>query len=400
MSVFAQDLLDLIIDICDFETLKECSLAASCLRYRSQRSLFRSLKLRAKKFGLVSSRLADSPHIAEYFTTLTLMTQNSAEIETTLNDILLRLRNIRRLELGGQWIKSRSKDRDPLPAPIHPVIVNFIERQCLEELNLEYNYISPALLSYFLGSISRISTASVTVRDTDDERRPTPTPSQSPVRYLKLQSSFEHLCLWLGRPEITPLLAHLRTLALPLVDQPWTTALLAAAANTLERVDFHCVYGACYFLFRPFSTGIRIAAKGELPRLPLPLPLLPALHSIHFHLLFSSFHHRPIDSETIAALIAPGTMPALKDIVTHLSFVSSRTPEELARIPEHDGTLFSVLEDAVGGSERTLTVGWILRVSRKAESVGQSVAGMIREGMPLARLCGQLDINVVVKPSW
>ncbi|KAJ7607055.1 hypothetical protein FB45DRAFT_1136054 [Roridomyces roridus] len=381
MSVLAQDLLDLIIDICDFETLKECSLAASCLRYRSQRNLFRSLKLRAKKFGLVSSRLADSPHIAEYYTTLTLMTQNSAEIETTLNDILLRLRNIRRLELGGQWIKSRSKDRDPLPAPIHPVIVNFIERQCLEELNLEYNYISPALLSYLLGSISRISTASVTVRDTDDERIPTPTPSQSPVRYLKLQSSFEHLCPWLGRPAITPLLAHLRTLSLPLVDQPWTTALLAAAANTLERVDLHCVYG-------------------ELPRLPLPLPHLPALHSIHFHLLFSSFHHRPIDSETIAALIAPGTMPALKDIVTHLSFVSSRTPEELARIPEHYGTLFSVLEDAVGGSERTLTVGWILRVSRKAESVGQSVAGMIREGMPLARLCGQLDINVVVKPSW
>ncbi|KAJ7635173.1 hypothetical protein FB45DRAFT_910976 [Roridomyces roridus] len=95
-----------------------------------------------------------------------------------------------------------------------------------------------------------------------------------------------------------------------------------------------------------------------------------------FPLFLTLASSRPVDADTVAALIAPRTTSALRYIVTH-HFTMSPDVKYIAGIPEHYGTLFSVLDNAVVGPERALTFWCVIRVSRAAESIGERMSCMM-----------------------
>ncbi|KAJ7775925.1 hypothetical protein DFH07DRAFT_936925 [Mycena maculata] len=270
MTSIPQELIDTIIhEVEDADSLKACTLTASSLRDTSQRILFNSLTLMLPgQYSVWSTRLAESPHVAEYIRTLRLRisSRHSQGFETqSLALVLGKLMNVRRCTIAGDGdLAFRNWDQ---LGPFAQVAIDFVRRQTLAELHLVFfNGLPLSVLALLVSCAPRVSFSHTEIGPFLMDSPSDPTPC---LEQLLLAQKTSSISLALQAPECSPYLTKLRRLGLRPDGQ--YNGILVSVGPTLEHVRFDCTSRS--------SNSVL-----------LPLPRLPVLRSVDLVILFGARH--------------------------------------------------------------------------------------------------------------
>ncbi|KAJ7107955.1 hypothetical protein C8R44DRAFT_885337 [Mycena epipterygia] len=236
-----QELVDAIVhEVGDDGSLKACSLAASNLRWVSQRILLRSIKLdpcdRSRDYKALCTLLSGSPHIATYITALDIQIPSSrAPLPTNdIREVLTNshLVNVRRCRITAFPSISRWDEM----ASVVPDIIAFIRRQKLVELHLAHlEALPPSIIALVVSSASTVSfshTVASLNMDADDVLQVADPIFPMTQLLLSDYGPLGSVSNVLGRPEFSRYTANLRRLGLG----PDDTNLITAAARTIEHI--------------------------------------------------------------------------------------------------------------------------------------------------------------------
>ncbi|KAJ6552033.1 hypothetical protein DFH09DRAFT_1167743 [Mycena vulgaris] len=276
MTSIPQELINAIVgEVDDTKSLKACALSASGFREPSQRILLRLLHLDndPPNYGAVCTLLTASPHIGPYVTTLSIGLSSkhaAASHAGDLQQLLATLTKVRRCIIRGHY-----DCRWDRLASVAPVVGDFVQRQNLTELHLQFLDIPLPVLAFLLTCAPTLSFYRVQVRPDlggDELPTPSPAPSTSIIRDLALFSLSETIADALLRPEFAFFTENIRTLRympLGVRDQDRSRSLISIAARTIERISlqwhsYHGGYGSPIALL----TSLRLIDLHEMPFSP------------------------------------------------------------------------------------------------------------------------------------
>ncbi|KAK7024989.1 hypothetical protein R3P38DRAFT_2952138 [Favolaschia claudopus] len=243
-SSLPPELLDAIVqEIRDVETLKECSLVSSTMRYFCQRLLLRYMTVDANNYCSACELLTHSPHVAEYVTFLTIGAlhdvMDSAKAES-FRQVLSKLQNVRVCMLDGRWYPSVVSNYAHLSWIPQPIF-DFLTRLPLRELRLTHIILTPALFWSLFRAVSTISLRAVSLDEEADHEIAIPPPARS-TDVTSLSLGGMRVGEFLARPQNISCVAGLRHLSIDgfANERMWVRALIEASCNTLEHIQFDC----------------------------------------------------------------------------------------------------------------------------------------------------------------
>ncbi|KAJ7679744.1 hypothetical protein B0H17DRAFT_1077603 [Mycena rosella] len=298
MTTIPQELINAVIhEVEDTKSLKAYSLAVSNFLEPSQRILLRFLTLdlaSSTLLDLLGRLLAESPHIAAYFTILSLHL-TVADILThqvlSLRDLLAKLTNVQQCTIAGTTIDAcRWADL----APVTPAFLDLIQRQQLAELHvLFFAGIPLPVLGLFMRSARKLSLFDVDV-DIDGESLPEIQPTDSGMAELFVSQQSPSFYYAVTCPQFASYTANLRKLDVALSTTEYIQDLMRSTAHTLETIRFDCT------------------APDHDPALP-PLPALPALRSIDLVMPIGE-HNEPRLLDVLSTILAsrPATLTEIR----------------------------------------------------------------------------------------
>ncbi|KAJ7129891.1 hypothetical protein C8R43DRAFT_674164 [Mycena crocata] len=243
MSDLPQELIEaILLEVNEAETLKACALAASSFRETCQRTLLHSLTLGdgdgARTCSAVCTRLSESPHTAGYITTLVLNFGGQKRPCSDVHDlqkVLGKLANVRRCTLKGGYCPWASMD------PVLPALVDFLQRQDLDELHLlSFTALPRSMLAMLLSAASTLIFEYLHVSMDDDACEAPPEVARNTppkINHLLLSHS-DSVCELLALPEFASFVANLRTLRLN-PHREHSGRIICAAARTLQHMSFN-----------------------------------------------------------------------------------------------------------------------------------------------------------------
>lgn len=284
MAQVPQELLDAIVgQVQDLQSLKNCALSGSVLRRTSQRILLDSLVLDSDRNMLHTSTaaltlLTESPHVARYVTRLSVRLLPGIPYHQILGDVLSKLTRVRRCTIGGQKLLCRWND--PRLSSVIPVVVDFIQRQDLVELQLLLLDLTPSTLARLVSIAPAISLKYVHLEhksfmagaSIDSMGETIRIPSRTQQLQLLFLSDTNQIRNALSQPIFASCTENVRKLGLPVVEGYEST--ITAAARGLEHIRFERVgaFPPCvpvlFFSFTPFISPAAGPCVSSLPPLP------------------------------------------------------------------------------------------------------------------------------------
>ncbi|KAF7344466.1 hypothetical protein MSAN_01928200 [Mycena sanguinolenta] len=351
----------IIYEVDDVESLKLCSLVASSLRSRCQRILYSTLTIRMDNCAALCKLLAESSHIADYVTNLVIRTLYPTMREPDLENfrqILVKVRNVRRCTLDGQW--NRFPMHVPIghpvvpPVDIPPLVLDFLVRQPLRYLSLSCVRIPTSMLGRFLTTVPELSFSSDSVAVQDGVP---PTAVQTPVLHsLFLSSTVKDVGPYVVQPQNMRCLCALRHLSFQTPGNGWAAELIQAASRTLQHLHFSC---------------------REHP--PLNLPASDG---------FRTTTARPaVISQTtnvLSSLVFPETLPALAEVQIEQFFADNGIFDPTPYI-----SLIALLEASLASYSTPPRIRWFL-VMYDQDAQYTDFVDAVRRGMPKADSEGRL----------
>ncbi|KAK7039736.1 hypothetical protein R3P38DRAFT_3468683 [Favolaschia claudopus] len=242
MSILPPELYDSIVDhIDDVGCLKSCSLAASALRYPSQRLLFSCLSVDDQSYVGHLKLLSDSPHIGGFVTFLrirALFHNNMGKLDVDsdpLLQILDKLANVRRCFVDSLWYLTPGPsvpERSQLP----DFLINFLNRRSLRELSLRGFKTASAVVLQFATTIQKLQFTSMGTDDEFDCTEAVNSVERAVLADLSLMNAGD-IGRLLTHPQSLPCLAALRNLSIS-SDRECGGELIAATSRTLELIHF------------------------------------------------------------------------------------------------------------------------------------------------------------------
>ncbi|KAJ7265222.1 hypothetical protein C8J57DRAFT_1622318 [Mycena rebaudengoi] len=312
----AQELVDAIVDLVDdTASLKSCSLAATPFVARSQRHLFRSVRLEtSRKNGDSSSIralhncLIESPHIASYIRHLILDVSLLSHSQPLVSSILCSVSNLARLDFNGDSLQWRM-----VSEKLRIALLVALRRPSLQQFHLTQLYdIPPSFILDVASSVPEFSVKHLGV-DSAGGGAPAALCPMHPV------TSVTHLTLLVYSPAVTELCAIL-------VRAP-------ACLARIEQVRIELGAHTLPFLIFVARTLLHLVLNEAClisPSLMPPAPHLPhasRLHTVEFSYLLP---HDPQMPGSLSAFFAgmAASFPHLELIVINcirrFGFGSSR----------------------------------------------------------------------------
>ncbi|KAJ7676746.1 hypothetical protein DFH06DRAFT_1168922 [Mycena polygramma] len=367
MAFIPQELVNSIVaELTDMDSLKACSLAGPKFRDPTQRILLRCIALTGwpqntsplGNYAAARTLLEQSPHVVAYIQDLKILLNLNKDLEA-LQYILPMLVNVRRCVIDGHGQHFRWN----LLAPgLATGFAGFFSRRSLHELRLcrivnmppTIFLQSPPSLSFYIVGVAKLCADSSV-----DISKEAPT-----LRELTLHSGSQDVYALLASPDFHSHIAGLRRLSiLPRYND--SAALLAAAANTLEHLHFHC----------------------DVPDPPLPvsLPILLTLRVLEIRIVSNVERLDPILT-TISSFL--DSTPALAEVVLTLS------------IPLWNGQLLqnaaqsmhmAVLDDALRAHPAAPQIRW--RTTFADPNHLGCFAELVRLGLPETNRKGRLVVE-------
>ncbi|KAJ7610981.1 hypothetical protein FB45DRAFT_329362 [Roridomyces roridus] len=288
----AQELIDSILDeVNDFASLKTCSLVASSFRCRSQRILYRRVRL-LDNYGPIRALLHDSPRIASYIEQLDIHLPSRGELYWTKEHLRMiletyKLANVRRCLLRDSgWASSHL-----ILTEMSAALIEFLSRQSLSELILTSLYDIPVhLFLRFFAFAPKVQLCDIRIGSTEVM----PIASHSGPQLLVVASKCDSVCDLFLRPRFLPYLASLRSLAITPDPNSDELQLISNVCSTLHHLH----------LFRPMG----------IPTLPFSFR---QLRSVQFDF---ELHVLTWEWECISHFVAPTSCPRLQKIIFHATF--------------------------------------------------------------------------------
>ncbi|KAJ7620213.1 hypothetical protein FB45DRAFT_1062565 [Roridomyces roridus] len=375
MPQLPPEIIDAIIcKVDDTATLKSCSLVSSSLfRYPSQRRLFRSLTLNGwatpPNYDTVSTLLDESPHIAAYFTHLSVVLPDevpSIPDIKSLKRVLNKLSNVRWCMLDGGTLSWT-------PA-FHAPFLRFLARQrSLRELHVDsFSAIPQDVMLELLIAAPGLSFKSTSV-DAASRLRCRSPPNWArilsrPVERLAVEERSSSVSEFLNEGQLAKLAGQMRFLSV-VFDCEESMRLVHGCAETLEHLRFN---------------GIAESPTSQLNA------HFPSLRSVEFVLSSDNLASGWL-VDTLQALLRPTLAPRLSRIT--LTVACAAQPDSpaldagcLATLASLDAALTSVQPAA-----EEVRVCWQFDVPEATTSVHmQQLYDCVRKGMPRAREKGRL----------
>ncbi|KAJ7506890.1 hypothetical protein B0H11DRAFT_1973242 [Mycena galericulata] len=373
---------EIVKDIDDPASLKECSLVSTGFREPCQGFLFRSLSLWSPGLGLPDKPsytatwtfLQESPHLLPHFRRL-MCWLPPADAEPgdvqSLCAILAHLSNVRDCVFCGH--REYTDDWDDIhivPFPWHDIpsqlshaVVQLIQRRRLSRLSLEFLGVLPSnILTLFFGA-ARTLTLSMTSIDINAGTAGLPSPP-SVVQNLIIYSSSD-IANVLASRAFCPQAATVRKLWVEGHIQNLDT-LISTVAHNLEHLRHRC------FTSSEIGPGFAIVFPTRLP----------SLRSVELILYF-----RERDE--------PG-------FVSYLSSILGAAPETLEEVCIHYHNLMAdvlvplapqtiaALGNAIAGSACSARIRWHLLTHDGHETSWTKFVTSLREGLPKLHMQGRL----------
>ncbi|KAJ6495354.1 hypothetical protein C8R45DRAFT_986903 [Mycena sanguinolenta] len=382
-AVIPPELIDAIIsEVDDMDSLKACSLVASRLRSKCQRILYSTLTVQVDNCAALWKLLTDSPHLADYVTSLILKTlyptTRGPDLEK-LRQILVKLRNVSRCTLNGYWGRSpmHVAPGNPVvpPLDIPPLVLGFLVLQPLRALSLSCVRIPTSVLWHLLTTAAELSLSSDSML-LHDVIPPTSTAVKTPVlRSLFLDSTVKDIGPYLVHPQSIWCLDTLRHFSFRTPGGAWAAQLIQTASRTLQYLHFNC-------LEHPLSN----------------LPHLPALRTLQFTFAvqmsfrasdgFRTTIARPAvisrTTDILSSVVFPETLPALAEIQINQRFANNKVFDPAPYIP-----LIALLETALASYPTPPRIRWFLLMYDQ-DTQYTDFADAVRRGMPKAHSTGRL----------
>ncbi|KAJ6470414.1 hypothetical protein C8R45DRAFT_1218279 [Mycena sanguinolenta] len=378
MSVIPRELLEAIVDkIHDVESLKACSLAASTLRYSSQRRLLGALTIGAGICAppYIHQLLTESPHIADYVTRLSIPILPAVMEFQSFPRILAKLQNVRECTMGE---RTRESQRFTIP----PFVLDFLARPSLREVHLSGFQITTSELRHFLTTLSSLHLSFVVIKGGADPSfmHGSVGPAAAVLGSLSLGIGVGEIGEFLVQPANISCLAAVRRLSLYSAGDistgssgdRWTRPLIQFTSPTIEHLHLNCAY---------------------FP--PPALPGLPALRTlkITFSGRINAASLSDIISRTadiLPSLAAPQVSPALADIVIEQNLASfdTGTFDPLPYAP-----LISILDAAQAVYATPPSVRFLLSEYKETQYKFARFADTVQQGMPRAHGAGRLVVE-------
>ncbi|KAK7044351.1 hypothetical protein R3P38DRAFT_3258502 [Favolaschia claudopus] len=375
MSILPPELYGPIVDhIDDVGCLKSCSLAASALRYPSQRLLFSCLSVDNNSYVGHLKLLSDSPHIAGFVTFLRIYPlfhdyMGKLGMDPLLQ-ILNKLTNVRRCFVYGMWyLTSRSIFPERVQLP--DFLINFLNRRSLRELSLSGFNTTSAVVMRFATTIRKLHFTSSGIDDEFDCIEAVNSVEKPVLEDLSLLNVGD-IGRLLTQPQNLPCLAALKNLSIASdTDLECARELIVATSRTLELIHFDCL--------------------NSYPSLP---PKFPQLRKLRF-----TFDGQLVIPQVLEVCIAEAiivlstlagldTSPALREMNIQQRFASSGFFDPLPY-----ETLFQLLDEALAVYATPPRIRFTLVSRHEIGTPFGSFANMARVKMPRAQSTGRLVVE-------
>ncbi|KAJ6495352.1 hypothetical protein C8R45DRAFT_167963 [Mycena sanguinolenta] len=375
-AVIPPELIDAIIcEVDDVDSLKACSLVASCWRSQSQRILYSTLTVRVDNCAALYKLFTESPHIADYVTSLIMRTVYanlpSSNIEK-FRRILTKLRNVRWCTLDGSWgCYFMPADPGP-PFDIPPPVLDFLVLQPLRGLSLSCVRIPTSVLWYFLTTVPDLAFRedSLLIHDAIPL-----TVMQAPVlRSLFVDSTVKGVGPYVVHLQNRRCLDALRHFSFRTPGDEWAAKLVQTASRTLEHIHFN--FSGDFPLNLPYLPALRTL------QLTFPLDLSSRFCALAALPAWPAFISRTTD--TMSSLVMPETFPALAELHIDHHFAGGGVLEPAAYTP-----LIALLDEALASFPTPPRIRWSLLLY-VPDTQYTSFVDAVRRGMPKAYNAGRL----------
>ncbi|KAF8152091.1 hypothetical protein K438DRAFT_2026862 [Mycena galopus ATCC 62051] len=301
MISIPQELVDSIIsEVNGLTSLKACSLVCSSFREASQRILLRSLRIadNTPDYTAAYTLLVESPHIARYIRTLRVRLTWVALTAPSDTEVLVLL--LEKLTSVDRFSIAADCAWDAISAVV-PAVLNFIQRQKLDELHLSLIDDLPAsVLAFTLTHASMLSFHLVTMGTSEPKslRKEPIAVGQTKSLSLIDCNSLDNV---LDQQDLRPYTANLQTLSIR-PQLGYSGNAMSGAARTLKHLLLDC---AGLILGPPVCR----------------LPPLPVLRTVQFEIPFS---HPGFYEVWFTAMFA-SFLPSIPPSVIEISVTDSTT---------------------------------------------------------------------------
>ncbi|KAK7044359.1 hypothetical protein R3P38DRAFT_2388398, partial [Favolaschia claudopus] len=367
------ELYDAIVDhIYDVGCLKSCSLAASALRYPSQRLLFSSLSVDEKNYVGLCNLLCDSPHISAFvvFLLIPALSYITGKSDTApFLQILEKLTNVRRCFVDGLWFLN-PRLSVPQRSQIPGFLVDFFNRQPLRELSLRALTTTSAIVLHLATTIRKLQFTSLGIDNEFDSTEGVKSVEDPVLEDLSLMGNGD-LGRFLTHPQNLPCLAALKNLSVA-SDRECAGELVAATSRTLEFIHFSCLssYPSLGSPKFPQLRQLRFTFDGQIIRQALEERVAKAMIAL-------------------SSLASLNTSPALREVNIRQQFSKTGTFD-----PSPYESLFKLLDEALAIYPTPPRIRYTLLVSgHEEETLFRHFADTARYKMSRAHITNRLVVE-------
>ncbi|KAK7039728.1 hypothetical protein R3P38DRAFT_2695858 [Favolaschia claudopus] len=367
------ELYGAIVDhIDDVGCLKSCSLAASALRYPSQRLLFSSLCVDDKNYVGLCNLLYDSPHIAGFVIFLEIPALSYIMSKSDIDpfqQILEKLTNVLRCFVDGLWFLS-PRSSVPQRSQIPDFLLDFFNRQPLRELSLRALTTTSAVVLHLATTIRKLQFTSLGIDDEFDCTEAVNSVEKPVLTTLSLANA-GYIGRLLTHPQNLSCLAALRNLSVA-SDRDCAAELVAATSRTLEFIHFACL--SSYPSLGP--------------------PEFPQLRQLRFtfdgQIIRQALEERVAEAMIVLSSLASlNTSPALREVHIRQQFSRTGTFD-----PSPYESLFKLLDEALAIYPTPPRIRCTLFVSgHEEETLFRHFADTARYKMPRAQITNRLVVE-------